>query len=49
MQPVLNPKSSTTKIFIIAFGYSLSGYFSLIRAKFKTSKNFLDVDIFDEK
>jgi len=36
-------------IFIIAFGYSLSGYFSLIRAKFKTSKNFLDVDIFDEK
>ena len=36
-------------IFIISFGYSLSGYFSLIRAKFKTSKNFLDVDIFDEK
>ena len=36
-------------IFIIAFGYSLSGYFSLIKAKFKTSKNFLDVDIFDEK
>jgi len=36
-------------IFIIAFGYSLSGYFNLIRAKFKTSKNFLDVDIFDEK
>ena len=36
-------------IFIIALGYSLSGYFNLIRAKFKTSKNFLDVDIFDEK
>ena len=36
-------------IFIIAFGYSLSGYFNLIRAKFKTSKNFLDTDIFDEK
>ena len=36
-------------IFIIAFGYSLSGYISLIRAKFKTSKNFLDIDIFDEK
>jgi CDP-diacylglycerol--serine O-phosphatidyltransferase len=36
-------------IFIIAFGYSLSGYFNLIRAKFKTSKNFLDIDIFDEK
>ena len=36
-------------IFIIAFGYSLSGYFSLIRTKFKTSKNLLDVDIFDEK
>ena len=36
-------------IFIIAFGYSLSGYFNLLRAKFKNSKNFLDVDIFDEK
>ena len=36
-------------IFIIAFGYSLSGYFNAMREKFKTSKNFLDVDIFDEK
>jgi CDP-diacylglycerol--serine O-phosphatidyltransferase len=36
-------------IFIIAFGYSLSGYFNVIKQKFKTSKNLLDVDIFDEK
>ena len=36
-------------IFIISFGYSLSGYFSLLKAKFETSKKFLDVDIFDDK
>ena len=36
-------------IFIIAFGYSVSGYFNLIKAKFKNSKNLLDVDIFNEK
>ena len=36
-------------IFIIALGYSLSGYFNLLRAKFKASNKILDVDIFDEK
>ena len=36
-------------IFIIAFGYALSGYFNLMRAKFKASNKLLDVDIFDEK
>ena len=36
-------------IFIIAFGYALSGYFALMKNKIKKNKNFLDVDIFDEK
>ena len=36
-------------IFIISFGYSLSGYFALMKTKIDNNKNFLDVDIFDEK